>query len=147
MSKDIKHIINGNDINALISYVKLLFEKNGDTSKILGPLGEKFVMENDARYKDQILNNLNNLNNLNDINRNVHRQTKYDNVSEIENIEPSIFQDTKNSKLQQFNKKYFANEISEKEYNLSDMSACIYLTSLIFLFIYIVSRCKKCKRV
>jgi hypothetical protein len=112
VSKDINYILGGNDINALISYIKLLFEKNGDSSKIAGPLGDKFFLEDDEKYKNIIFNNFNNNPNNN----------------------PNKYQ------------RYFANEISEKEYNLSDISAQIYLLSLIILFIYIIYRGKKYKK-
>jgi len=136
MSKDINYILGGNDINALISYIKLLFEKGGDSTKIKGPLGDKFFLETDDEFKD-----------LNNYTKNVHGENKYVDASEIKNISPSVFQDTKNEQYQNYQtyQRYFAN-ISEKEYNLSDISACIYLLSLILLLTFGISRCKKCKK-
>jgi len=139
-SRDINNIIGGNDINALISYIKLLFEKNGDTTNIMGPLGDKFFLET-----DKVLNDLNFLNDFNDLN-NLHKPSKYTNVSDIKNIQSCNFSDTKNSKIQQYYEKYYINKISEKSYNLSDISTCLYLISLIFLFIHISSRCKNFKK-
>lgn len=133
MTNDANFINSGNDINALISYIKLLFEKNGDSTKIVGPLGDKFILENDVNLKD-----------FNNSTKKVHKPSKYVDASEIKNISPSVFQDTKNSDKQY--QRYFKNEISEKECNLSDISACIYLLSLIGLFIYGTYRYKKYKK-
>jgi hypothetical protein len=130
MTNDFNFINNGNDINALISYIKLLFEKSGDSTKIVGSLGDKFFLETDVNLKD-----------LNNSTKNVHKPSKYVSTSEIKNISPSFFQDTKN--LDKQYQRYFKNEISEKECNLSDISACIYLLSLISLFLYGIYRYKK----
>jgi hypothetical protein len=139
LTNNINNIINRNDIGSLISYVKLLFEGNENNSKLLGPLGDKFFLESKTLYKDTYLDN-----NNDDNDDNIHRQSKYVIASNINGLEPGHFNNT-NSKLEKHYQKYFTNKISEKELNLSDISACLYFISLIFTGIYIITKCKKCK--